>query len=145
MFVRKAHAPQAAPPPSPGTCLPPFVLEYVPEQRVAIARFSGTFETAAAWQAIATIKAAVAAHPIEGVLGDVRASDYTPTVEEVTGFCAEFVGFLGRRRLAVLTRLIVQYGLARVLVQQAQARDIDAQAFVDEREAHEWLHRPDSR
>ena len=123
----------------------PFLLEYVPEQRVAVARFSGEFDTAAAWQAIGTIKAAVAAHPIEGVLMDVRASEYTPTVEEVNGFCAEFVGFLGRRRLAVLTRLIVQYGLARVMVQQAQAREIDAEVFVDEHEAHEWLHRPDSR
>jgi uncharacterized protein (UPF0303 family) len=123
----------------------PYTVDYVGEHRVVVGHFRGHFTAADAWQGLQAIRTAVAAHPVEGVLIDVRASDYTPTVEEVTGFAAEFVSFLGRRRLAVLTSLLVHYGLGRMMVQHAQARGIDAEVFIDEHEAIDWLHSPDTR
>ncbi len=146
MSVRKAHSPDPDPPPRDETSgAAPYAVDYAADQRVVVARFRGQFTADEAWQGLQVIKTAVAANPVEGVLIDVRASDFTPTVEDVTGFAAEFVSFLGRRRLAVLTRLLVHYGLGRMMVQHAQARDIDAQVFIDEHEALEWLHSPDTR
>lgn len=146
MSVRKAHSPDPDPPARGETgSAVPYAVDYLADQRVAVGRFRGHFTAEDAWHGIQAIKAAVAANPVEGVLVDVRASDFAPTVEDVTGFAAEFVSFLGRRRLAVLTRLLVHYGLGRMMVQQAQARDIDAQVFLDEHEALDWLRSPDTR
>jgi hypothetical protein len=144
MGVSKAHLPEPDPR-DRGSGDSPFVVEYVPEHRVVIARFRGQFDSGSAWKGLDAIKGAVGSGAVEGVLLDVRAADYTPSIDEVSAFANEYVAFLGRRRLAVITRLLIHYGLARMLVQQAQASGVDAQVFLDERDTRDWLHSPDPR
>jgi hypothetical protein len=132
-------------PPEYGHGAEPIVVDYVPEHRIVLARFRGNVTVAMAREGVAAIKREVGAHAVEGVLIDVRDCEYTPTTDEAAAFAQEFGTMLGRRRLAFVTRLLVQYGIARLIAYQAQMFGVAAAVFQDEPGALAWLHSPDTR
>ncbi|PYR89287.1 MAG: hypothetical protein DMF84_25145 [Acidobacteria bacterium] len=122
----------------------PFAVEVLEEDRLIRARLYGACDADEAHAAVAAIKSRVGTYPVEGVLMDVRDVQYTPTLDEACDFGTEFGSFLGRRRLAFVTRLPAQYGMARMISVRAEPRGIDVDVFGDEDEALEWLHSPDT-
>ncbi|NUR56487.1 MAG: hypothetical protein HOQ29_18745 [Acidobacteria bacterium] len=102
----------------------------------------GTFTFDRTWNAIQAVKCEVKAHPVDGVLIDLRGVDYTPSLDEVAHVANELVGFLGRRRLAFVARSVVQFGMASLIVLQADALGTDISVFLDETDAMTWLRSP---
>lgn len=120
----------------------PFAVEVLEEDRLIRARWYGEPNTGEARAAIAAIKNEVRAHPVEGVLLDCR-DVRTLTPDEASDVGTEFGNFMGRRRLAIVTRSPAQHPLARMIALRAEPRGVGIDVFGDERDAIEWLHSPD--
>lgn len=104
------------------------------------ARFYGSVTVGEAWSGVAAIRKHVESAPVDGILLDVRDSAYTPSPDEARNFAIEFVSFLGRRRLAFVTRWHVHYAIARSVAQQAVSRGVEARVFQEhDQEAVDWL------
>jgi hypothetical protein len=105
------------------------------------ARFYGSGNVGEAWRGVAEIRKHVESAPVDGVLVDVRDSAYTPSPDEARNFAIEFVSFLGRRRLAFVTRWEVHSEIARSVAKQVVSRGVDAKVFHehDDQEAVAWL------
>jgi hypothetical protein len=122
----------------------PFAVEVVEEDRLVRVRLYGASNVEEARAAVAAIKARVGTYPVEGVLMDVRDLQYAGTSDEASNLGTEFASFLGRRRLAFVTRSTVHYGMARMISRRAESRGVDVDLFADEDAALEWLHSPDT-
>src|SRR5205823_12855794 len=98
-----------------------------------------------AWQRLETIGNEVSRRPTEGVLLDVCDSTYTPGAADVRAFAAYLVSFLGRRRLAFITRSVVQYGMARMIAADAALHGVSVEVFQDTQQAESWLRSVDTK
>jgi hypothetical protein len=108
------------------------------------ARFYGSVDAAEAWRGVAAVRRHLEDALVAGILLDVRESSYAPSVDEVRNFAIEFVSFLGRSRLAFVTRSEAQDARARSLADQAASRGIDVRVFQqNEQEALSWLQSVD--
>lgn len=117
----------------------PFSVALDEVNGVVLARFFGPSDNYEAWRGIGEIRSLVDDRPVDGVLIDLRDLDYMPGADEIRNFAIEFVSFLGRRRLAFVTRLQVHTDLARVIARQAASRGLDVEVFSNQHEASEWL------
>lgn len=122
----------------------PFAVEVVEEDRLVRVRLYGASNIEEARAAVAAIKTRVGTYPVEGVLMDVRDVQYAGTSDEASNLGTEFASFLGRRRLAFVTRSSVHHGMARMISRRAESRGVDVDMFPDEDSALEWLHSPDT-
>jgi hypothetical protein len=123
----------------------PFHIDYFSEPRIVVARFCGAFDTNGAWQRLEAIGTEVSRGAVEGVLLDVRDGRYTPDAADAHQFAAYLISILGRRRLAFLTRSVVQYGMARMIAADAAVHGVSVKVFQDERPAETWLCSTDMR
>jgi hypothetical protein len=122
----------------------PYDLVVDEDTGILQARFFGPGNVSEAWKGVAAIRTRVANAPVDGILVDVRDSTYTPSADEARNFAIEFVSFLGRRRLAFVTRLPVHYVVAGSVAQQAVSRGVDARVFHEHVvEAVAWLQSAD--
>ncbi len=120
-----------------------FGVELLEEDRILLARFCAPSNPDEAWQGIQAIKQQVTASPVEGVLVDVNGIEYNATAAEVRSFAAEFVSFLGRRRLAFVTRSGTHFGIAQMIALQADARGAQVEVFKNDDAALDWLQSAD--
>jgi hypothetical protein len=122
----------------------PFAVEVIEEDRLVRVRLYGAANNEEARAVVAAIKTRVGTYPVEGVLMDVRDVQYAGTSDEASNLGTEFASFLGRRRLAFVTRSSVHYGMARMISRRAESSGVDVNVFPDEDAALEWLHSPDT-
>jgi len=106
---------------------------------VVLARFHGSSDAQEALSGLAEIRSLVNDRPVDGVLIDVRDADYVPAPGEVRNLVIELVSFLGRRRLALITRAEAGTDLARMIAREAAARGLEVEVFHDQPGASEWL------
>jgi hypothetical protein len=121
-----------------------FAVEVVQEDRLVRAKLYGESDVDEVRATVAEIKSRVGSSPVEGVLIDVRDVHYAPTPDEAQNLGADFFSFLGRRRLAIVTRSLVHYKMARTISLQAVPRGMQVGVFQDEHDALDWLHSPDT-
>jgi hypothetical protein len=122
-----------------------FLLTIDSEDGLAIATFSGECDPREAWKGIAAIRATVHSEAIDGVLIDVRDVTYTPSPDEVYKLANEFVTFLGRRRLAIVTHGRIHTEIARNMANVVARYGLDMQVFDTPDIASRWLSTPDER
>lgn len=104
------------------------------------ARFHGSGNVAETLNGVTAIRHRVESAPVDGILLDVRDSAYTPSTDEARNFAIEFASFLGRRRLAFLTRWQIHYVIAHSVAKQAASRGVEARVFREhDQEAIDWL------
>jgi hypothetical protein len=120
-------------------------MDYAPESRVLVTRAPRWIDTRGAWESLEAIGGEVSRRPVEGVLFDVCNSEYVPAEADAHAFAAYLIAFLGRRRLAFLTRSVIQYGMARMIAADARAHGISVRVFQDEEQAGSWLCSCDTR
>jgi hypothetical protein len=122
-----------------------FRPDYWSESRIVVARLCGSFDTAGAWQRLEAIGKEVTCRAVEGVLLDVRQSTYTPDPADAHAFAVYLISFLGRRRLAFITRSVVQYGMARMIAADAAVHGVSVKVFQGKQAAEAWLRSTDTR
>jgi len=120
-------------------------IDYLSETRIAVARFGGLVATRAAWQRLEAVAKEVGCRAVEGVLLDVRNSTFTADAAEARAFGVYLSSFLGRRRLAVVTRSVGQDDMARMIAAQAAVRRVSVKVFQEDQEAQTWLCSVDTR
>ena len=120
-------------------------MDYAPESRVLVTRASRWIDRRGAWESLEAIGGEVSRRPVEGVLFDVCDSEYVPAEADAHAFAAYLIGFLGRRRLAFVTRSVIQYGMARMIATDAGAHGVSVRVFEDEEQAGSWLCSSDTR
>ena len=120
-----------------------FAVEVLPEDRLVRAKWYGASDSDDARAAVAVIRSEIGAHPVEGVLIDLRGARYALTPDEAADVGMEFASFLGRRRLAFLTTSPADERVVRLIARRAAPEGIEVDVFRDEHSAMEWLHSPD--
>lgn len=119
----------------------PFTIEVDRDRRIARGKSTGPYsleETLAATRAIIS-------HPdlVEGtrLLWDARERETVPGPESVTVWLDTLMNDYGQldRRIALLTRPGLQYGMARMIEITADVRGFELRVFEDPEEAEAWL------
>lgn len=118
-------------------------VTYLSEPRIVVARFCGSLDTDAVWQRLEGICNEVGRHAVEGVLVDVCDGTFTACPADIHAFAAYLISFLGRRRLAFITRSVIQYGMARMIAADAAAHGASVKVFRDHLQADVWLQSTD--
>ena len=79
--------------------------------------------------------------PRFGVLADLRALDYTPSLEEARGFVEVFKSLRAKLQgpVAVVVEGVVQIGIVRLIAMLARFNGVRMQAFHDPARAQQWL------
>jgi hypothetical protein len=116
-----------------------FLMDYVLESRLLVTRLCRGVDTGGVWESFEVIGKEVRCRPVEGVLFDVRESEYVPSTADAHAFAAYAISFLGRRRLAFVTGSAIQYRMARLIAEDACAHRANVSVFQDEHRAATWL------
>jgi hypothetical protein len=114
-------------------------IAYVFESRLLVTRLCRGVDRRGVWTSFEAIGEDMSCRPVEGVLFDLRESDYVPDASDAHAFAAYMISFLGRRRLAFVTQSAIQYGMARMIAADARAHRVDVRVFQDEHRAATWL------
>jgi hypothetical protein len=124
---------------------PPFRVDYLFDSRILVARFCGWFDTTCAWQRLEAISTELKCRVVEGVLLDIRDSTYTSGEGDARAFAAYFSSFLGRRRLAFISRSVAQCRMGALIADEAAMHGVSAKVFQDKQRAEIWLGSTDRR
>ena len=115
-----------------------FGVTYNSETRMLLARFRSS-DPQVIWECLETIGNEVGRCAVEGVLFDVRNSNFLLVAPDANSFAAQLATILGRRRFAYVTRTLVQSELAVLIATDAWTRRVSVKVFRNEQEAESWL------
>jgi hypothetical protein len=118
---------------------PAFRMHYMFESRLLATRLCRAVDAGGVWESFEAIGKEVSCRPVEGVLFDIRESEYVTSTAAAHAFAAYVISFFGRRRLAFLTRSAIQYGMARIIAADGRAHRVNVSVFQDEHRAARWL------
>jgi hypothetical protein len=118
-------------------------MDYVFESRLLVTRLCRGIDTGGVWESFDVIRKESTRRPV--ALFDVRESEYVPSTADAHAFAAYVISFLGRRRLAFVTRSAIQYRMARMIVADTRAHRVNVSVFQDEHGAATWLCSSDSK